>query len=370
MKQYHDLLEKILSDGTKKPAARENMPGTTSLFGYQMDEIDLQKGFPVLTTKKINFKNIVVELLWFLRGDTNIKYLNENGFKLWNEDAYQYYKKIVLNEHLSYEDFLEKAINPNIEDISENYNLGDCGFQYGKVWRDFNGKDQIDSLIENLKSNPEGRRHVITAVDPSQENNLALYWCHSLFQFNARPMSFLDRTVLGDRFIDWEGDWDEWFEENSSEEEIIKILDDNNVPKYYLDCKMYQRSADVFLGVPYNISSYALLTHLIARISNMAPGKYIHTFGDVHIYDNHLDQVNQILGNDVKKYKKPHLRLAPRLGNLIDKFNGDEGYETNKDFGYHDHFNNFIHNVEIEDIYLEDYQHFPFIKAKLSTGLK
>ena len=371
MKQYHELLKKILEDGTKKPAARENMPGTISLFGAQMEEFDLQKGFPILTTKKINFEHIITELLWFLRGDTNVKYLNENGCKIWNEDSYNYYKKVVINGKLSYEEYLKELSSDSGGGESVlTYELGSCGYQYGKVWRDFGGVDQIYRVIQGLKDNPESRRHIVTAMDPANDDKLALYWCHNMFQFNARPMNFQDRTVLGDHYLEYEGDFDEWLENESSEEDVIKIMDENNVPKYYLDCKMYQRSADVFLGVPYNITSYALLTHFIARIVNMEPGKYIHTFGDVHIYDNHIDQVNKILENDLKKYSRPNLVFAPRLGNLIDKFNGESKINGSPDFGYKEDFDSFIHNVEIEDIYLDDYQSYPFIKAKLSTGLK
>lgn len=362
MEQYHSLLNKIRANGTEKPAARENMPGTQSLFGCQMDDVDLQKGFPILTTKKVKFKNIVTELLWFLRGDTNIKYLNDNGFTLWNEDSYQYYKKVVYNHHLTFEEFVDKSQNPDWEEMGSGYRTGDCGYQYGKVWRDFHGKDQISELIRGLKQNPESRRHIVTSVDAGNDDRLALYWCHSMFQFNARPISFEDRTVIGDIYLDYEGDFDEWLEKESSKEDVLKILDENNVPKYYLDCKMYQRSADVFLGVPYNIASYALLTHFIARIVNMEPGMYYHTFGDVHIYDNHRPQVKQILDNDFMKYPLPHLVFSPRLGNQIDEFNKKEPSSEN--------FSAFIQSVEIDDIYLDNYQSYPWIKAKLSTGLK
>ena len=344
------------------------MPGTQSLFGPQI-EFDLSKGFPILTTKKIFFKHIVTELLWFLRGDTNIQYLNEHGFKMWNEDAYKYYKKTTINHDLSFDEFLEEVKNPHSYNL-HFYNIGDCGHQYGKVWRDFNGIDQIARLIRNIRSNPEGRRHLITAVDPSNDGDLALYWCHSMFQFNARPLTFNERVIIGDHFIDYDGDWDEWLKANSSEEEIIQILNKNNIPKYSLDCKMYQRSADVFLGVPYNISSYALLTFFFANILNMIPGRYIHTFGDVHIYDNHRDQVDQILRNDYNKYSLPTLEFGENFTNYVERFTGDKKINGVVDFGYYEKFGSFIHMIEPENIYLKDYQSFKFIKAKLSTGLK
>jgi len=368
MQQYHDLLKNILINGVKKPPAREGMPGSYSLFGPQI-EFDLSKGFPILTTKKIVFKHIVTELLWFLRGDTNIQYLNEHKFKMWNEDAYNYYKKTVLNWDLSFEDFIEKVKNKNYNN-PHLYDIGDCGHQYGKVWRDFGGTDQIVRVLANLKNNPEGRRHIVTAVDPGNDDDLALYWCHSMFQFNASPLSFEERSLIGDKFIPYHGDFDGWLETNSSKPEVLRMLDDNNVPKYSLDCKMYQRSADVFLGVPYNISSYSLITFLFAKILNMVPGRYIHTFGDVHIYDDHMDQVDEILGNDVNKYTLPTLEFGENFENYFRRYTGEEKVNGTVDFGYHNDFDNFIEMIEPTDISLKDYQCYKFIKAKLSTGLK
>jgi len=352
MKQYHEHLEAILKYGTKKAPAREGMPGSISLFGYQ-NRYNLQKGFPILTTKKINFNNIVVELLWFLKGDTNIKYLVDNGCNIWNEDAYNYYCKASDREigpdefKYSFEEFIHHVKNspskyPAI--AGSDYKFGDCGKQYGWLWKnwgenmseydenrsihDFKGIDQIKNLIVGLESNPEGRRHIITAWNPATLDDMALNACHCFVQFNCRKIE-IDHPLEEDK-------------------------DDYNLPKYYLDCQMYQRSADMFLGVPYNISSYALLTEIIARICNMIPGDFIHTFGDSHIYDNHIQQVKEILSRDTEKYELPKLKISKNVSYDLEKYGLDESLKF----------------IVPEDFELEGYQHYPTIKAKLSTGLK
>ena len=256
MKQYKEHLEVILAKGTHKPAARENMPGTTSLFGYQWKH-DLSEGFPLLTTKKTYWKGIVVELLWFLKGDTNVKYLNDNGVTFWNEDAYNYYKKLGGTQY-SFEQFVDVIKFNSLNGLLErgrdqmfknrDYKLGDCGFQYGRVWRKWQTiddtemrlgywhVDQIAKLIKQLTNNPESRRHILTSIDPANDDNLALYWCHALTQFNCRPVN---REAY-------------WIKQHPGPRGAMMItdefLDGYNVPKYYLDCQMYQRSADMFLG--------------------------------------------------------------------------------------------------------------------------
>jgi thymidylate synthase len=216
MKQYLDMLRSIKDRGTQKPPAREGMPGSLSLFGYQ-NRYNLQEGFPILTTKRIYWKGVVTELLWFLRGDTNIKYLVDNGVNIWNEDAYNYYRKIAKEVKgkdtgiLSYEDFIGIIKTGEYQDRWKNwfsvtnYGLGDCGHQYGKVWRNWENLqeslagtwdepvDQIAKVINNLKKVPESRRHIVTAIDPAHDEDLALFWCHALFQFNCRPISENER---------------------------------------------------------------------------------------------------------------------------------------------------------------------------------
>lgn len=346
MKQYLNLLNKIKSDGTVKPSSRSNMPGTQSLFGHQFRH-NLADGFPLLTTKKMFWKGVVIELLWFLRGDTNIKYLVDNGVNIWNEDAYQYYLKICKKNSefqiLNFESFISEIKSGEIKGFVSlpNYKLGDCGHQYGKVWRDFGDShdalnfnprvDQIKNLIEGLRKNPESRRHIVTAWDPTHDQDLALTWCHALFQMNCRPL-----TV-----------------ENPHDD-----LDEMQIPKYYLDCQLYQRSADVFLGVPFNIASYALLTEILAKMCNMIPGEIIMSYGDVHIYDNHKDAVEEQLS-----------RTPTALPKLKLHFGTDEspaGIDWTGDI------DSLLKQIEMSSfaIGLESYNPQPSIKAELSTGLK
>jgi thymidylate synthase len=399
MKQYLKLLGEIKNKGTQKPGAREGMPGTLSLFGYQFRH-DLSEGFPILTTKEINFKNIVYELLWFLQGETNIKYLVDRGVNIWNEDAYNYYKNHIReysrkteepSAHLlddgkvlrAYElDEFVKAIKESpIEYNDEGYTLGDCGFQYGRTWRGFGeairghkvlpggsfsepvwvgGIDQIQKVIDSLRESPQGRRHIVSAIDPNHDtpNDLALYWCHALFQFNCRPLTDSQKEdwlmdhyrEVGNRVNGDESIFDEEGKLLDSFKETYSVPADR-IPKYYLDCQMYQRSADVFLGVPYNIASYALLTHIVAKICNMVPGDYIHTFGDVHIYDNHVDQIEEQLNRE--PFPLPQLEI----------------YDEGNDWAYIRNTLDFSIFDE-SDFTLKNYNHHEKIKGKLSTGLK
>jgi thymidylate synthase len=389
MKQYLDLLRKIKTDGTVKPPARSNMPSTKSLFGYQFRH-NLQDGFPLLTTKKMFWKGIVIELLWFLRGDTNIKFLDENGVrKMWHQDAYNYYQKqcaITGQYPLAFDDFCEvirreSDINSLQELSAKHFNngyvIGNCGHQYGKVWRDWHivdldidakknndsyhiRVDQIANVLKSLKENPEGRRHIVTAIDPAHENDLALYWCHAMFQFNCRPLTDFQRKTLLSERKGWEGQFANIDEDPSGD--IMDICDELGIPKYYLDCHLYQRSADVVLGVPFNIASYALLTHLFARILGYVAGDFIHTFGDVHIYENHMAAVEEQLSREVRPLPKLHV-----LPNHID-------YDTLPDHlekylvGRYD-LDLFLKKLIYQDFRLEGYDPHPAIEAELSTGL-
>ena len=259
MKQYHDLLQFVLENGVQK--GDRTGTGTKSVFGYQM-RFDLSKGFPMVTTKKLHLKSIVHELLWFLKGETNIAYLKENGVKIWDEWA------------------------------DEN---GDLGPVYGHQWRNWNSQeiDQIEELIQTLKTNPNSRRMLISAWNPSvlpdtsktfAENvangKVALPPCHAFFQFYVSPP------------------------------------DQNQNGKGKLSCQLYQRSADIFLGVPFNIASYALLTMMIAQVCNLEVGEFIHTFGDAHIYNNHLEQVHLQLSRSPKEL--PTMALNPNVKNILD----------------------------------------------------
>jgi thymidylate synthase len=273
MQQYLDLLQHILDNGVTK--TDRTGTGTISYFGYQM-RFDLSKGFPLVTTKKLHLKSIIHELLWFLKGETNIKYLKDHGVSIWNEWA------------------------------DEN---GELGPVYGKQWRSWegaNGKviDQIIDAIRQIKNNPDSRRIIVSAWNVADLPKMALMPCHALFQFYVAPS-------------------------NSSKEG----------GKGKLSCQLYQRSADVFLGVPFNIASYALLTMMMAQVCDLDCGDFIHTFGDVHIYNNHIEQVKLQLSRT--PYPLPAMKLNPAVKNIFD-------------FKY-------------EDFTLENYQHHPAIKAPVAV---
>ena len=241
MKQYLDLMQKVLDEGQEK--SDRTGTGTLSIFGHQM-KFDLSKGFPLVTTKKVHLKSIIHELIWFLQGSTNISYLKENGVSIWDEWA------------------------------DEN---GDLGPVYGAQWRSWpdgnNGTiDQIENLINGINNNPDSRRHIVSAWNPALVDEMALPPCHSLFQFYVA-----------------DGE---------------------------LSCQLYQRSADIFLGVPFNIASYALLTHMIAQVCNLKAGKFVHTLGDAHLYINHLEQAKLQLSREVMGL--PELKLSSNVDNIFD----------------------------------------------------
>lgn len=264
-KQYQYLLSDILVYGEEK--GDRTGTGTISLFGPQI-ECNLEHGFPLLTTKKLHIPSIVYELLWFLKGDTNIRYLNENKVKIWNDDAYRWHKTKFPESSMSKERFIEVIMQGERDYL----NFGDLGPVYGKQWRAFStGEvsyqpgaeyptevtiDQLADVIQQIKDNPDSRRLLVSAWNPAKIDKMALPPCHIMFQFY--------------------------------------------VSNGYLSCKMYQRSADVFLGVPFNIASYALLTHLVAKMTGLKPGRLILSFGDAHIYKNHIKQVEEQLGREPK----------------------------------------------------------------------
>src|SRR5215203_1681115 len=253
MRQYHDLIEHILAQGAEKHD--RTATGTLSVFGHQM-RFDLRAGFPMLTTKKLHLKSIVYELLWFLAGDTNIKYLNDHGVRIWDEWADE---------------------------------RGDLGPVYGQQWRSWPAADgaaidQIAHVVDMIKKNPDSRRLIVTAWNPAEVDRMALPPCHCLFQFY--------------------------------------------VAEERLSCQLYQRSADTFLGVPFNIASYALLTHMMAQAARLQPGDFVHSFGDAHLYLNHLEQARLQLSRDPRPL--PRLRLNPAVRSLFDFRYEDvaiEGYE-------------------------------------------
>ena len=257
MKQYLDLMKHILDEGVKKEDRTGT--GTVSVFGYQM-RFDLEDSFPLLTTKRVNLDSIIHELLWFISGDTNISYLVKNGVNIWNDWPYQSYLKQTHQEKdypmhsKEWKDEMKKFIEQikSDDDFAKVY--GDLGPVYGRQWRNFEGVDQLNQVVEDIKSSPDSRRLIVSAWNPKDIPVMVksgLPPCHTLFQFY--------------------------------------------VSEGRLSCQLYQRSADVFLGVPYNIASYAILTMMIAQATGLKPGEFIHTLGDAHLYSNHLDQVEEQL---------------------------------------------------------------------------
>lgn len=278
MQAYHNLLRHILDHGIDK--GDRTGTGTRSVFGYQL-RCDLSEGFPLLTTKKVHWKSVAHELLWFISGDTNIRYLVQNGVRIWNEWPYERFRQDngLTNEVARYSPEWRRGLNDFARRIAEDADFaekwGDLGPVYGRQWRNFGGVDQLLDVIQNIKEKPDSRRHIVTAWNPVDIPEMAkagLPPCHTLFQF----------YVAGGK----------------------------------LSCQLYQRSADVFLGVPFNIASYALLTHLVARECALAVGDFVHTFGDAHIYSNHFDQVHEQLARTPGPL--PTLRLNPAVTKVTD----------------------------------------------------
>jgi len=286
MQIYLDLLEKIMKDGVQKHD--RTGVGTRSLFGYQM-RFDLNKGFPLITTKKVNIKAVIIELLWFLKGETNIRFLVQNDVKIWNEWAYQIYleKNNLLQKYPRYSQEWTSHLSECVEKmkLEESFakEYGELGPIYGKQWRRWlasNGEeiDQVQNVIDLIKHDPTSRRIIISGWNVGEIQELiknhhhAPPPCHTLFQF----------MVINGK----------------------------------LSCQLYQRSADVFLGVPFNIASYALFTMMLAQVTGLGVGEFVHTFGDVHIYNNHFDQVNLQLSRQPRPL--PTMKINPGIKNIFD----------------------------------------------------
>ncbi len=265
MKQYIDLCKTILEKGHKKEDRTGT--GTISIFGYQM-RFDLNEGFPLLTTKRVHLKSIIHELLWFISGSTNIKYLVDNDVRIWNEWPYKAYTESSEFKGETILEFVKKIK----EDEKFAQKWGDLGPVYGKQWRNFDGVDQLKNIIEEIKVNPDSRRLVLSAWNPKDVPSMALPPCHCLVQF---------------------------------------YVNDGK-----LSCQLYQRSADVFLGVPFNIASYSLLTMMIARECNLELGDFVHTLGDAHIYLNHIEQVNKQISRSLRPL--PKMTLNPNVKSVFD----------------------------------------------------
>lgn len=333
MRQYLDLLNDIMANGTWKDPARENLPRTLSLFGTRM-EFDMKDGFPLLTTKKMHYKAIIVELLWFLKGDTNIKYLIDNDCNIWNQDAYRWYLKFMNTmvepdydfliddpnnnslRKFTLEEFADVVKHSSKMPVSDNgYTLGDLGKVYGHQWRNQNGVDQIAKVIERLKKEPEGRYAILDAWNPADFDQMALPPCHILYQFNATEIPFIERWTSVEELYDtkagYPGAMAEDIKDGNELNEALKLF---NIPIYNVDLQMYQRSVDTLLGAPFNIASGALLLNIIARIVGMQPNRLIWIGGDTHIYENHMDAVAEQLTRIPTEL--PRLSIAPHINDL------------------------------------------------------
>ena len=265
MYEYLNLCKTILEKGTKKEDRTGT--GTISYFGYQM-RFNLEEGFPLLTTKRVHLKSIIHELLWFISGDTNIKYLVDNGVRIWNDWPFASYQKSNEYKGETIEEFAEKI--KESDEFAEKW--GNLGPVYGKQWRNFGGVDQLEELINQIKTNPTSRRLIISAWNPQEINQMALPPCHCFMQF---------------------------------------YVNDGK-----LSCQLYQRSADVFLGVPFNIASYALFTMMIAQVCNLKYGSFVHTIGGAHIYLNHLEQINTQLSREPREL--PTMKINPNVKSIYD----------------------------------------------------
>ena len=294
MKQSLDLLKKIKEDGIVK--SDRTGTGTRSIFGYQM-RFDLSEGFPLLTTKRVFLKGVIHELLWFLAGDTNIKYLVDNGVHIWDNDAYRFYKELCAKqgvEPISMEEFLVASQQQTPSPI-DGYAYGNLNHVYGYQWRswgkpDGSAIDQVKQVIDTIKNNPDSRRMIVSAWNVADVEDMALPPCHVLFQFYVADGK--------------------------------------------LSCQLYQRSADTFLGVPFNIASYALLTMMIAQECGLQAGEFVHTLGDTHLYLNHMEQVDEQLSRSPRTL--PTMRLNPDVKSVFDfkyedfTLEGDDPHPTIK----------------------------------------
>jgi len=354
MEDYLNLLEDILELGVEKESGRANMPNTIGISKADI-RMDLSEGFPLLTTKKMYWKGVVHELLWFLHGDTNIKYLVDNKVNIWNGDAYRWYLKwwddnktelefLDVKKISTIEEFVQKIKNGEVKEYQwrvgsqgdKKYKLGDLGKVYGYQWRNQNGVDQVKDVLDGLKNNPYSRYHIIDAWNKADFRDMALPPCHLLYQFIVRPLTLKERLDRYGR---------DKIVSGLTDAEYHKHLDQSGEPRFYLDLNMYQRSCDTFLGVPFNLASMSLLLMIFAEANNMIAGVANWIGGDTHVYVDHVPMIREQLKR--KERELPRMIIKKELNSLDD-----------------------ILALTIDDFELRGYNPHDAIKAELFTGLK
>lgn len=358
MVEYLKLLQNILDNGVEKESGRANMPNTIGISNSVI-KMNLQNGFPLLTTKKMYWKGIVHELLWFLRGETNIAYLVENNVNIWNKDALRWYKTEYVQKRgapdMEMDEFLENVNNGNefffnsqeidCEHCIDHYTYGDLGKVYGYQWRDQNGVDQIMEIVDGLKNNPYSRYHILDGWNKADFKEMALPPCHLLYHFIVRPLSVFERENIYAKKHGFSDEERMEMNPNATDNDVHQLMDEDNIPRFYLDLNMYQRSVDTPLGAPYNLASMSLLLMLFAKLNNMIDGVATWIGGDTHIYINQIEGIKEQLKRD--PYDLPQMKINKELNTLDD-----------------------ILNLTIDDFELIGYKSHPKIKFELSVGLK
>lgn len=364
-RQYHSILKEILESGSKKESRAGNV---LSLFGRMM-RVNLKDGFPLITTKRVFYNGMIHELLWFLSGNTNIKYLVDNNVHIWTDDAYRWYKHLVEENNRVYNLHGEIIAKLHGIDISEKeiisksefevyvkkeseillcrdaeglglqfiqYKFGDLGPVYGHQWRRWDGNDQIRNIVNTLKENPDDRRMILSAWNVGELKFMALPPCHVIYYFYTRLLTDSERVELLAK------DNPELNIFRMEMKDLIELCDDQNIPKRVLSCSFTCRSQDFLLGTPFNISSAALLTHLLAHTVNMLPGEILYQGIDVHVYENQIEGAKEQLSRKVDEYPLPKLWLNPEKKDIDD--------------------------FTFDDIKILDYESYPTIKFALNVG--
>lgn len=375
-KTYHDLLLDILHNGYQYEDPNRKSKIRTQIQSHTLVH-NFKDGFPAITTKELYWKGIVGELLWMLRGETNIKYLVDNNINIWNKDAYNWYVKHFKIKHpsflqnmLTYQEFVSRIKKSKTLEDRRNYQnigitLGNIGRGYGaqlRNWQGFNKEnsvyginiDQLAELIHTLKTNPMATKKTITFWNPSEKDDCALTPCHWSFEILVKPLSWNERLASIDEYfgnlsetINMK-DFNNAQQSNNRIEELNKVADKYNIPKYSFILKWHQHSVDTFLGLPFNIASYALLAHIIGKMTNMIPEGIIGDLSNVHIYNNHLDAVKKQLKRDPDKHGKSELNMhGMRTSNI------------------NDNINDLLKTVDIDKFTLDNYQSYPRIKAEM-----